>query len=190
MPNIHHAFTWFSADEVLHVQKTYGVLSARVSRAVFVGLFISAAIIVTGLTYWLVHTVLSGARPPEDALVIFFLVLGVLLIFSPAFLFLREAAKPHRLALSASGLTSISILSRRHYSLADVQALVARKYQTQPRVPDGGSRLEAQLANGHRVVLLESRQCESLGEFEPIITFFDQLKNRVPEPRETGADVA
>jgi hypothetical protein len=190
MPGIHRAFTWFTADGVLHIQKTHGVLSARVYRAVFVGLSTSAVIIVIGLLAWLVRTFLSPSRPPQDALLIFSLVLGFLLFFSPAFLFLREADKPHRFAVSASGLTSISLLSRRHYSLADVQALVARKYQTHARVPDGGTHLEAQLVNGRSIVLLESKHSESVGEFEPIITFFDQLKNQLPELREPDADMA
>lgn len=190
MPQLHRAFSWFIDDDVLHIQKTDGALSARVYRAVFVGISVAAVVIVVGLVAWLVHT--TRSRPAADAFVIIVLIMGVVLAFSPTVLLLREAAKPYRLTISAAGLTSVSLLVRRRYALERVEAIVARRYQTHSRVPGGGSRLEAQLFDSRRVVLLESKQSESIAEFEPIISFFDALRSQRTScnPGATGSNDA
>lgn len=55
---------------------------------------------------------------------------------------------------------------------------MARRYQTHSRVPGGGSRLEAQLSDGRRGLLLESNRNESIADFEPIVAFFDAVRSR------------
>ena len=184
MPDIHHAFTWCVDSGVLHLQKIHGASSSRVSRAVFTGLAIASGAIVVGLLVWCVVTLRDPAKSPADVLLIVLVVVVVLVVFSPSVLFVVEAGKPHRIALGESGLTVVSLVSRRHYRLEDVRALVGRRYRTNSRVPGGGSRLEAHLESGRHTLLVESTHSDEVADFEPIIRFFEQLKGD-PRPRRT-----